>query len=97
VVRADTRLDRLAAELGLPTAEIASANNLDPDSAVQAGRRIALPSTPIAFDGRRSRSTHRQLSADGHAIVPLRAVIEEAGGQVSWTARSIRRAPLRGA
>lgn len=84
VVRANVRLDRLAAELGVPASEIAKANGLGGGSVIAAGQRLAIPSTPVWFDGRPLAFDAPAVIADGCAIVPFRAVLEEAGGQVSW-------------
>ncbi|MFB3881725.1 MAG: stalk domain-containing protein [Armatimonadota bacterium] len=83
-VRTSSPLERLAVQMGVPATELASANSLDPNSVVQAGRRLAVPSTPIAFNGKALALDAPAAIADGRAIVPFRAVVEEAGGQVSW-------------
>jgi LysM repeat protein len=90
VVRTNVRLDRLAAGLGLPAAEIARANNIAADSVISAGQRLAIPSTPVAFDGKPLAFDAPAVIADGRAIVPFRKVMEEAGGQVTWDSKQRR-------
>jgi LysM repeat protein len=90
VVRANVRLDRLAAELGVPASEIAKANNLGSGSVIAAGKRLAIPSTPVWFDGRPLAFDAPAVIADGRAIVPFRKLVEEAGGQVSWDSKQRR-------
>ncbi len=84
-VRERGSLTRLAAEVGLPADEIARANNLTGVS-LQAGQRLVLPSTPIYFDRQPLTADAPTVIAAGRAIAPLRAVIEQAGGQVKWDA-----------
>jgi LysM repeat protein len=92
-VRERGSLTRLAAEVGLPADEIARANNLTKAS-VHAGQRLVLPSTPIYFDRHPLTADAPTVIAAGRAIAPLRAVIEQAGGQVKWDAAA-RRASAR--
>ena len=89
-VRGSESLARIAAEVGLPATEIARANNLT-GTEVHAGQRLVLPSCPIYLDHKPLTADAPTVIAGGRAIVPFRAVMEEAGGQVSWDS-SARRA-----
>jgi LysM repeat protein len=90
LVRESSRLDRLAVQLGLPAMEIARANDLSAQSVVHPGQRLVVPSVPVSFDGQPLVFDAPATVADGRAIVPFRAVIEEAGGQVSWDSKQHR-------
>jgi len=97
VVRASSSLERIAAELGVPAAEIARANSLDVQSIVHAGQRLSIPSAAMTFDGRPLTFDAPAIVADGRAIVPFRAVMEGAGGQVTWDSKQRQaRATARG-
>jgi hypothetical protein len=96
LVRSSEPLARFAVRLGVPVVEIAKANNLSPMSLVHPGQRLAVPSTPISFDGKQLALDSPATIADGRAIVPFRAVIEQAGGQVSWDAKEHRAAAAAG-
>jgi LysM repeat protein len=85
-VRTPSRLDRIAAEIGVPAVEIARANNLSQAAVVPAGRTLVVPSTSLYFDRSPMALDAPAIIADGRAIVPLRSVIEEAGGHVVWDA-----------
>ena len=91
VVESGDWLARIAAEMGVPARDIARANNLSDPSVLQPGQTLRIPSTPLYFDGRAVAGEAPTVIADGRAIVPFRAVIEEAGGTVTWD-RAARRA-----
>jgi hypothetical protein len=90
IVRGCERLGRVAAEVGVPAAEIARANNLRLSTLLRAGQTLVIPSTPVYFNDRPLRTDAPSVIADGRAIVPFRSVVEEAGGTVRWDVEAKR-------
>jgi hypothetical protein len=84
LVQPGDSLRAIAAEFGVTTASLAQANNIADPKSFRPGRKLRIPSTPVYFDGRPLVSDAPTLIANGRANVPLRIVIEEAGGQVAW-------------
>lgn len=87
VVRAATSLARVSAECGVPVAEIARANGLESADVLKAGQRLSIPSLGVALNGKPIAFDVPAVLTDGRAVVPFRAVIEEAGGKVTWNAK----------
>src|SRR4030042_872557 len=54
------------------------------------GQTLRIPSAPVYFDGRPVSCEAPTVIAAGRAIVPFRAVIEEAGGTVTWDSAARR-------
>ena len=90
VVRGGDWLARVAEEMGVPAAEIARANNLSDPSMLRPGQTLRIPSAPVYFDGRPVSCEAPTVITAGRAIVPFRAVIEEAGGSVTWDSAARR-------
>ncbi|MBN1458749.1 MAG: LysM peptidoglycan-binding domain-containing protein [Armatimonadetes bacterium] len=90
VVRGTDRLERVAAEVGVPATEIARANNLAPSATLHAGQTLLIPSTPVYFNDRALLADAPTVITDGRTIVPFRAVVEEAGGTVQWDSEAKR-------
>jgi LysM repeat protein len=84
VVRSTDRLERVAAGVGVSATEIARANNLQPSAMLHAGQTLLIPSTPVYFNDRALSADAPTVISDGRTIVPFRAVVEEAGGDVRW-------------
>ncbi len=97
VMRTSGSLTRIATELGVPAIELAEANGLDAAAIIHVGQRLAVPSLPISFDGRPMAFDAPAVIADSRAIVALRTMIEQAGGQVIWDSKQRQaRAAARG-
>jgi len=84
VVRSRDRLERVAAEVGVPATEVARANNLPSSAVLHAGQTLVIPSTPIYFNDHPLLADAPTIITDGRTIAPFRAVVEEAGGTVHW-------------
>lgn len=84
VVRSAAELTTLAAALGVPAEEIARASGLRPDTRVQPGQALNVPSIPMMFAGKPFALDTPAVLANGRAIVPFRAVVEQTGGTVTW-------------
>ncbi len=84
VVQQGDWLHAIGARYGVTAAEIARANSITDPRLLRPGRKLRIPCVTVYLDGRPLVSPTPTVIADGRAAVPLRAVIEEAGGEISW-------------
>lgn len=74
----------IAARFGVPPARLAQVNDLADPSLIHPGQQLRVPSALVYCNGRPLAADVQPIIADGRAIVPLRAVVESAGGAVTW-------------
>jgi len=84
VVQPGDWLTKIASEFGCSPAEIARANGLDDPRDLRPGQALRIPTVSVYYGGHALVSDAPTVIADGRALVPFRAVVEEAGGQVRW-------------
>jgi len=65
-------------------ATLAALNDLPESGIIHPGQQLRLPSAQIYCDGKPLEADAAPIVANGRAIVPLRAVVESAGGTVTW-------------
>lgn len=83
-VRSGDCLWSIAAEYHVSPGALAVANNMSTSDPIHPGQRLVVPAVPVYFDGRPLPADAPTTIANGLAIVPLRTLIEEAGGSVTW-------------
>jgi len=75
----------IAAAHHIAPARLAQLNGIsDPSGVVYPGQRLRIPSTTIYYDGKPLAGGVPVVLSDGRAIVPLRTIVEGAGGTVTW-------------
>jgi LysM repeat protein len=84
VVRPGDHLWAIAAAYNVSPAALARANDLADAAYILPGQRLRVPVNPVYFDGHPIAGDVPTVIANGRAIVPLRAVVEETGGTVTW-------------
>lgn len=84
VVQPNDCLWTIAAARKTTIAALTVLNDLPESGVIHPGQRLRLPSTQIYCDGKPLVSDVAPIVANGRAIVPLRAVVESAGGTVTW-------------
>jgi LysM repeat protein len=65
-------------------ATLVALNDLPESGIIHPGQQLRLPSAQIYCDGKPLEADAVPIVANGRAIVPLRAVVESAGGTVTW-------------
>ena len=75
---------KIAAQYGVSPSAIVAANELANPQVIQPGQRLRIPTSPVYFDGRPLMTEAPPIIADGRALVPIRAIVEEVGGTLSW-------------
>jgi LysM repeat protein len=86
IVQPNDCLWTIAAAHSTTIAALTALNDLPESGVIQPGQRLRLPSATIYCDGKPLAPSAAPIVANGRAIVPLRAVIESAGGTVTWRA-----------
>jgi LysM repeat protein len=84
VVQAGDCLWGIAADHKISPGLLAQVNGLSDPGLIHPGQRLRIPAAWIYCDGRPLATEVQPVVADGRAIVPLRAVVEAAGGTVNW-------------
>jgi len=74
----------VAAAYHVSVAKLMELNNIAAPGVIHPGQRLRVPSTQLYCDGKPVAAEAVPIIADGRAIVPLRAVVESAGGTVTW-------------
>lgn len=86
VVQEGDCLWSIAAAHQVSPVRLAEFNDLANPNLIQAGQRLRLPTATLYCNGKPLPAAEPELTAEGRAIVPFRAVVEEAGGAVTWEA-----------
>ena len=84
VVLSGDHIWKIAAQYGVSPSAIVAANELANPQVIQPGQRLRIPTSPVYFDGRPLVTEAPPIIADGRALVPVRAIVEEVGGTLSW-------------
>jgi len=84
VVQPNDCLWSIAAAHNVSVATLMKMNEIPESGVIQPGQRLRLPFAQIYCDGEPVAVDTAPIVADGRAIVPLRAVVEKAGGTVTW-------------
>ena len=84
VVLSGDHIWKIAAQYGVSPSAIVAANKLADAQVIHPGQRLRIPTSSVYFDGRPLVTETPPIIADGRALVPLRAVVEEVSGRLSW-------------
>jgi LysM repeat protein len=86
VVQPNDCLWTIAAAHSTTIAALTALNDLPESGVIHPGQCLRLPEARIYCDGKPLATDVAPIMANGRAIVPLRAVVESAGGTVTWRA-----------
>ena len=86
VVQPNDCLWTIATAHNTTIAALTALNDLPESGVIHPRQRLRLPSVQIYCDGKPLASDVAPIAANGRTIVPLRAVVESAGGTVTWRA-----------
>lgn len=96
VVQPGDCLWRIAERYGISPAAIAEANGLSDPRAIHPGQTLTVPVTQVFCNGKPLVTDVPTAVAEGRAMAPFRAIVENLGGTVLWepatrTARAVAR------
>jgi LysM repeat protein len=96
VVQSGDCLWRIAERYGISPAALAEANGLSDPRAIHPGQTLTVPVTRVFCNGKPLVTDVPTAVAEGHALAPFRAIVENLGGTVLWepatrTARAVAR------
>jgi LysM repeat protein len=97
VVQNGDSLWSIAARHGVTVAQLAKANDLAESSAVRSGQQLRISVPSVYVNGEPLTSDVPVSIAEGRMLAPFRAVVEQAGGSVTWEPKGQQaRADARG-